>query len=49
MAIDQNGPPHAALLYEVDKIIGEMHADGRLTQLSEEWFDGQDLTQDPGA
>jgi polar amino acid transport system substrate-binding protein len=49
VAIDKSGPPHAALLYEIDKIIGEMHADGRLTQLSEKWFDGEDLTQDPSA
>jgi hypothetical protein len=26
-----------------------MHADGTLTALSEEWFDGVDLTQDPAA
>jgi len=47
VAIDKSGPPHAALLYEIDRIIGEMHADGTLTSLSEQWFDGQDLTQDP--
>jgi polar amino acid transport system substrate-binding protein len=47
VAIDQSGPEHAALLYEIDRIIGEMHEDGTLTELSEEWFDGQDLTQDP--
>lgn len=49
VAIDKSGPPHAALLYEIDKIIGDMHADGTLTELSEKWFDGEDLTQDPGA
>jgi polar amino acid transport system substrate-binding protein len=49
VAIDKSGPPHAALLFEIDKAIGEMHADGTLTELSEKWFDGQDLTQDPGA
>lgn len=47
VAIDKSGPPHAALLYEIDRIIGEMHEDGTLTALSEEWFDGADLTQDP--
>jgi polar amino acid transport system substrate-binding protein len=47
VAIDKAGPPHAALLYEIDQIIGEMHADGSLTALSEEWFDGQDLTVPP--
>lgn len=47
VAIDKNGPAHDALLYEIDRIIGEMHEDGTLTELSEEWFDGEDLTQDP--
>mgnify|MGYP006206076475 CR=1 FL=1 len=46
VAIDKSGPEHAALLYEIDRIIGEMHEDGTLTELSEEWF-GEDLTQDP--
>jgi polar amino acid transport system substrate-binding protein len=49
VAIDKSGPPHAALLYEIDRIIAEMHEDGTLTALSEEWFDGQDLTQEPEA
>jgi polar amino acid transport system substrate-binding protein len=44
VAIDKAGPEHAALLYEIDQIIGEMHADGTLTDLSMEWF-GEDLTQ----
>ena len=47
VAMDKSGPPHDALLFEIDKIIGEMHADGTLTQLSEKWFEGEDLTQDP--
>jgi polar amino acid transport system substrate-binding protein len=47
IAIDKEGPDHDALLFEVDRIIGEMHEDGTLTALSEEWF-GEDLTQDPG-
>lgn len=46
VAIDKSGPPHAALLFEIDRVIGEMHEDGTLTQLSEEWFD-VDLSQDP--
>jgi len=49
VAVDKSGPPHAALLFEIDRIIGEMHADGTLTALSEQWFDGADLTQDPVA
>ena len=47
VAFDKAGPEHAALLYEVSNIIGEMHEDGTLTALSEEWFDGADLTQAP--
>lgn len=46
VAIDKSGPPHAALLYEIDQLIGAMHADGRLTALSQQWFD-EDLTQAP--
>jgi len=46
VAIDKSGPPHAALLYEIDKIIGQMHADGTLTDLSNQWFEA-DLTQSP--
>jgi polar amino acid transport system substrate-binding protein len=49
VAIDKAGPDHDALLFEIDKIIGEMHADGTLTELSQEWFEGEDLTQDPTA
>jgi ABC-type amino acid transport substrate-binding protein len=29
---------------ELDRIIAEMHSDGSLTALSEQWFDGLDLT-----
>jgi polar amino acid transport system substrate-binding protein len=47
VALDRAGPEHAALLFEINRIIGEMHEDGTLTALSEEWFDGADLTQDP--
>lgn len=48
VAIDKSGPAHAALLFEIDKAIGEMHADGTLTTLSEKWFEGEDLTVPPG-
>jgi polar amino acid transport system substrate-binding protein len=44
IAIDKSGPPHDALLYQLDQIIGEMHADGTLTELSMEWY-GVDITQ----
>jgi polar amino acid transport system substrate-binding protein len=47
VAIDKSGPPHDALLFEIDRIIGEMHEDGTLTDLSEEWFEGEDLTHAP--
>lgn len=46
VAIDKSGPAHAALLYEIDQIIGTMHEDGTLTALSQEWFEA-DLTQVP--
>jgi polar amino acid transport system substrate-binding protein len=48
VAIDKSGETHDALLYEIDRIIGEMHADGTLTDLSEQWFEA-DLTQDPSS
>lgn len=47
IAIDKSGPPHAALLFEIDRIIGEMHEDGTLTTLAEKWFEGVDLSKDP--
>lgn len=39
--------PTASLLAEVDKAVKDMHADGTLSNLSKNWFDGQDLTQAP--
>jgi len=47
IAIDKAGPDHDALLFEIDRIVGEMHEDGTLTDLSMKWFD-EDFTQDPG-
>jgi polar amino acid transport system substrate-binding protein len=44
VAVDKNAPDHDALVAELDRIVGEMHEDGTLTSLSEEWFDGLDLT-----
>ncbi|MGH2487991.1 MAG: transporter substrate-binding domain-containing protein, partial [Candidatus Limnocylindria bacterium] len=38
VALDMSGPPHAELLFEIDRILGEMHEDGTLTALSEQWF-----------
>ena len=34
----------ASLLAAVDKIVGEMHADGTMTELSKKWYDGVDIT-----
>jgi polar amino acid transport system substrate-binding protein len=45
VATDKGGPPHAALQAELDRIIGEMHADGTLTAFSQKWFEGLDLTK----
>ena len=39
IAFDKNGPERAALLAAVDEIVGEMHADGTLSELSQEWYD----------
>jgi polar amino acid transport system substrate-binding protein len=44
VAIDKAGPSHDALLYEIDRIVGEMHDDGTLSQFSENWY-GIDITQ----
>lgn len=44
VAFDKSGPAHDELLAEVDRIIGEMHEDGTLSELSTEWFDGVDFT-----
>ncbi len=37
-----------SLVAAVDAIIGQMHADGTLTELSEKWYDGTDLTTQEG-
>lgn len=47
VAFDKSGPDDAAMLFAVDKIIGEMHADGTLTDFSKKWYDGADLTVAP--
>jgi polar amino acid transport system substrate-binding protein len=43
VAFDKSGPEHAVLLSVVDQIVGEMHADGTLSELSTTWF-GTDYT-----
>ena len=47
VAADKSGADPSALMYQIDQIIGQMHEDGTLTELSEQWFDGADLTQSP--
>jgi ABC-type amino acid transport substrate-binding protein len=37
-----------SLVAAVDAIIGQMHADGTLTELSEKWYEGTDLTTQEG-
>lgn len=44
VAVDLSAEGHESLLAELDRIVGEMHEDGTLTQFSETWFDGLDLT-----
>jgi polar amino acid transport system substrate-binding protein len=45
VAIDKSSELDPASLVEaVDGIVGEMHEDGTLTSLSEQWYDGVDLT-----
>ncbi|WP_028651963.1 transporter substrate-binding domain-containing protein [Nocardioides halotolerans] len=44
VGFDKSSDPSSESLYEaVDKIVGEMHEDGTLTELSEKWY-GLDLT-----
>jgi polar amino acid transport system substrate-binding protein len=44
VALDKGGPAHEQLLAAIDDILQGMHDDGSLTALSEQWYDGQDLT-----
>ena len=43
---DKSGPPSADFIAAVSKIIDDMHADGTLTKLSNQWFKA-DLTTKP--
>ncbi len=45
VAFDASAENTESLVEAVDRIIGEMHEDGTLTALSEEWYDGDDLTK----
>lgn len=45
IAIDKNaGSDPASFVEAVDGIVAEMHEDGTLSELSEKWYDGVDLT-----
>ena len=44
VAFDKAAEDNDSLVEAVDRIIGEMHDDGTLTSLSEEWYEGTDLT-----
>ena len=45
VGFDKSSDPSSESLYEaVDAIVAEMHEDGTLTAMSEQWYGGQDLT-----
>jgi polar amino acid transport system substrate-binding protein len=44
VAFDKSGPDPASVVTKVNTILDEMHADGRLTTLSEKWFNGIDYS-----
>lgn len=45
VVFDQAVEDRASLVEAVDQIVQDMHDDGTLTEMSEEWFDGLDLTK----
>ena len=46
IAFDRNAPiDNQSLIEAVSGIVEEMHADGTLTELSEKWYEGVDITQ----
>jgi polar amino acid transport system substrate-binding protein len=45
VGFDKSSDPSSESLFQaVDKIVGDMHADGTLTALSKKWYNGQDYT-----
>ena len=52
VAFDKSQEDNDSLVAAVDQIVGDMHADGTLTALSEEWYEGIDYSvaegQEPG-
>jgi ABC-type amino acid transport substrate-binding protein len=49
VAFDKAVEDNDSLVAAVDAIVGEMHADGTLTSLSEQWYDGIDYSVREGA
>lgn len=49
VAFDRGGPDPTSIVERVNQILDEMRTDGTLKAFSEKWFDGVDLTVDPGA
>jgi polar amino acid transport system substrate-binding protein len=46
VGFDKSSQPSSESLYEaVDEIVAEMHEDGTLTEFSQKWYDGTDLTK----
>jgi ABC-type amino acid transport substrate-binding protein len=48
VAFDASVEDNDSLVEAVDQIVAEMHADGTLTELSEKWYDGVDLSRQEG-
>jgi ABC-type amino acid transport substrate-binding protein len=48
VAFDGSVDDNDSLVEAVDQIVADMHADGTLTELSEKWYDGVDLTKREG-
>ena len=48
VAFDKTVEDNDSLVAAVDEIVGEMHADGTLSELSQKWY-GLDLTQQVGS
>ena len=44
VAFDASVENNDSLVAAVDEIIGQMHEDGTLTAMSEEWYEGLDYT-----
>jgi polar amino acid transport system substrate-binding protein len=47
-ALDKSGPDDKSMIAALNKVVGEMHADGTLTQLSMKYL-GKDVSKKPGS